>query len=574
VLLAAVVPYARTLDYGFVWDDPFVIGPHLDVRGWGDVGRIWSTPFDVLLKDTELKQTYFRPATLLSLSADRAASGDRPRGYHRTNVILYALACLFLWVAAWRLSNRPAAAAAGAVLYALHPAHPESVAFISGRTDVLAGTFLFAALAAAVGLGPRIRAAAWKLLPASLLLLPALYAKEVGLFAAPLLPLALWVKERRLSGRDALRAALPVAGACALYLATRFLVLGSNPLPNITPVQGAVAQILTSVAVVARYVPLALAPFRLSARHEIAESRAPDLPFLAGVVVLAAMGVGLVLAARRRSPWLVPLGLYAATLLPVCYVRLLSGAIVAERFLFVPTGAIAFAVALLPGALPGTGRDATARTPAAPRRGDAARARDAGPIFLLVAAVAAAASLVLLLPRVSLWRNEGTLFLSMLRDSPESPHVHAIVGGYFYRTRDLPRAARHYRRAYELNPEAPELLLNLGAAEDEMGATDSAFAHIRLLNRIAPSYGPARYALGNLFVRIDQPDSAVTAYRQAIRLMPKFYQAENNLGAVLERMGRDEEALEHYRNALAMEPGYKEARNNLERLAAERGLAP
>ena len=72
-------------------------------------------------------------------------------------MILYALACLFLWVAAWQLSERPAAAAAGAVLFALHPAHPESVAFISGRTDVLCGAFLFAALAAALGLGPRIR---------------------------------------------------------------------------------------------------------------------------------------------------------------------------------------------------------------------------------------------------------------------------------------------------------------------------------------------------------------------------------------------------------------------------------
>ena len=51
VLLSALVPNWKSLGYEFVWDDPYVIGPHLDVRGWEDLGRIWNTPFDLLLKD-------------------------------------------------------------------------------------------------------------------------------------------------------------------------------------------------------------------------------------------------------------------------------------------------------------------------------------------------------------------------------------------------------------------------------------------------------------------------------------------------------------------------------------------
>ncbi len=591
ILAAALAPYVRTLDYAFVWDDGFVIGPHLDIHGPADVARLWNLPFDNLLKDELLTRTYFRPAVLYSLALDRASSGDDPRGFHRTNLFLYGLTCLLLWIFVARLTDRPVAAALGTILFALHPAHPESVAFISGRTDVLSALFLFAALGAAVRFGPSIRRPLWKLAPAAALLVPGLYAKEVALFGAPVLVLALWIRDRRLAGRDLAIAAIPVAAVCALYLATRFAVLGANPIPAVTPVAGTIPQLLTSVAVVARYLPLLFTPIHLSARHEIVEVHRPDLVFAAGLLVLGAIAYGLWTLLRRRSPWSVPLALFAATLLPVCYVRLLSGAIVAERFLFVPSAAIAVAVALIPSLGGwGAGAPASAAAPTAPgapgaptakerKRGRAARAggaagavADASASLLLAGAAVAIWWGVLLWPRVSIWKDDGTLFLSMLRDSPESPHVQAIVGGWYYKQRDLERAAFHYRRAIRFAPDrAGELLLNLGAAEDEMGASDSAFVHIRMLNAIRPDYAPGWYALGNLFVHRDQPDSAIRAYGEALRLMPSLAQAENNMGAVFERQGRLEEALAAYRRALAALPGYREATNNLTRLSAEMG---
>jgi len=567
ILASALLPNWKSLDYGFVWDDPFVIGPHLDVKGWSDVVELWNTPFDFLLHDQQMKRNFFRPVTFLSLAADRAAWGESPRGFHAQNLLWYALTCLFLWLLAWELSGRPLAATAGAVLFALHPAHPESVCFIAGRTDVIAGAFLFASLWAAARLGPRIRSPWRKLAPAALLLLPGLYAKEVALLGAPLVPIALWLRDRRVDARTLARASTSIAAVVLLYLATRLFVLGSSPLPAIAPVAGAVPQILTSVAVVARYLPLLFFPVALSARHEIVETHAPDAVFWAGLATLAAIAAGIVLLARRRSPWLLPLALFAATLLPICYVRLLSGAIVAERFLFVPSAALALAVALLPGA--------TARRER--REGADPAGRDAGWGLFLAAAAAAIWFLTLLAPRVAIWRDEGTLFASMLRDSPESPHVHSILGGYYYRQRDLPRAAYHFRRSHQLYPQSGEVLLNLGAAEDEMGATDSAFVHVRALNRLDPRYAPGWYALGNLFVRIDEPDSARAAYERAIALQPDMAHAENNLGAVLERLGRFDEALAHYRRAGEILPGYPEATNNLRRLTAERdslGAAP
>ena len=140
---------------------------HLEVRGGEDLARLWRL---LRLADQrhDPRRTYFRPATLYSLALDWAGRpAIRVRSIART------------WSSTpGRVSSSgssspacrdaPFSPAAGAVLYALHPAHPESVAFISGRTDVQSALFLFASLWAAVRFGPRIRSPWTKLVPAAL----------------------------------------------------------------------------------------------------------------------------------------------------------------------------------------------------------------------------------------------------------------------------------------------------------------------------------------------------------------------------------------------------------------------
>ncbi len=541
VLLAAVLPHLKSLDYGFVWDDQVMIGPQLALQGPADLVRLWNTPFDTLLRDPLLHNTYFRPVSILSLAADRALYGSGASGFHLTNLACYALACLFLWLFAWELSGQPWLAAAGTCVYALHPTHPESVDFIAGRTDLLCGLFLFASLWAAARWGPRIRNVFIKLLPAAGLLLLALFSKEVAFFALPLPLVVLAVKDRGLRAPELARASLPLLTALLVYSACRLGVLGAPGVPAASPVEGAVPQLLTSFALIARYLPLLLVPIGLSARHEVAPTTHPDALFAAGLLILIATMVLAVILLRRRSRWSLPLLLFACTLFPLCAARLIAGALIAERFLFIPSASIALSIALLPAV---TG--------------------------FVLSGLAAPVFLILLLPRVAIWKDDFTLYSSMLRDSPNSVYVHAVLGSWYYQARDLPKAIEHHKRAFELKPEFNESLLNLSAAEDEAGQADSALAHTLLLIRLRPSYAAAWYELGNIHVHADRPDSAAAAYRESIRLDPRFAQAENNLGVVLERMGRIEEAIAHYRRAEEILPGYADAANNLARLKATR----
>jgi tetratricopeptide (TPR) repeat protein len=537
VLLAALLPHLRSLGYGFVWDDQVMIGPQLDLGGLGDLARLWGTPFDSLLRDPLLHNTYFRPVSILSLAVDRAVYASSPEGFHLTNLILYGAGCIFLWLFAWELSGQPVLAAAGTCVFALHPTHPESVDFIAGRTDLLCGLFLFASLWAAARYGPRISDVWRKLVPSAALLLLALLSKEVAFFAAPLPLVTLWVRDRSMRPAALLRASVPILLALLVAGAARVAVLGAPGVPSASPVEGAVPQLLTSVALTARYLALLLVPVGLSARHEIAPLTRPDLVFAAGCLVLLAGAAGAVILLRRRSRWSLPLLLFALTLFPLCAARWIAGALLAERFLFIPSASIALSIALLPAAAAG-----------------------------ILAAVAVPVFLILLLPRVSIWKDNPTLFSSMLRDSPNSAYVHSVLGSYYYQAGDLPRAIQHHRRAFELKPEFNESLLNLSAAEDEAGQPDSALAHVRLLLRLRPGYAAAWYELGNIQVHAARPDSAAAAYGEALRVDPRFAQAENNLGVVLERMGRTAEAIAHYRRAEEIQPGYVDAANNLARL--------
>ncbi|HZI89829.1 MAG TPA: hypothetical protein VFD83_05195, partial [Candidatus Polarisedimenticolia bacterium] len=134
VVLAALVPHLPSLQFGFVWDDQVLIGPQLDLTSAGDLVRLWSTPFDSLLRDPLLHNTYFRPVTILSLALDRAVYGSGAAGFHFTNLAVYALGTLFLWLFASQVSGKPLLSAVGTIVFALHPTHPESVDFIAGRT--------------------------------------------------------------------------------------------------------------------------------------------------------------------------------------------------------------------------------------------------------------------------------------------------------------------------------------------------------------------------------------------------------------------------------------------------------
>src|ERR1700733_11633186 len=139
-----VVVYAPALDGPYLWDDHALA--ERDEDHPPPLSSVLVSPFFGPDPLRDARPPYYRPLTTLSLRADRALLRRGPLGHHFINVVLHALAAIFLAVFARRLGARPIAAVLAATLWALAPRLTEAVAWISGRPEVLAGALSFAAL--------------------------------------------------------------------------------------------------------------------------------------------------------------------------------------------------------------------------------------------------------------------------------------------------------------------------------------------------------------------------------------------------------------------------------------------
>ena len=219
VLIAAVLAaYGPALRGGFVWDDPRYVTENPVLTEPSGLYRIW---FDVGAT------VQYYPLVFTSFWIESRLWGLQPLGYHLVNVLLHAANAVLVWRVLRRLSVPGAWLAAG--IFALHPVHVESVAWITERKNVLSGLFYLTALLAYLRFAPpdgegSARGRPWRF-----------YALAVGLFACALLSktvtcslpaaiaLLLWWRRGRIGRSDAL-ALLPLfAVGAALALTTIWL---------------------------------------------------------------------------------------------------------------------------------------------------------------------------------------------------------------------------------------------------------------------------------------------------------------------------------------------------------------
>lgn len=128
------VSYYPALLGGFVWDD-LNVAEQPAVHAWSGLWNIWFSPADIE------GEGHYWPITYTTFWLEHKLWGLAPFGYHLVNVLLYMVNVLLLWTLLRRLAV-PGAWAAAAV-FAVHPMHVESVAWVMGRKDLLSGFFIW-----------------------------------------------------------------------------------------------------------------------------------------------------------------------------------------------------------------------------------------------------------------------------------------------------------------------------------------------------------------------------------------------------------------------------------------------
>ena len=212
---------------------------------------------------------YYRPLVSLSYYLTWVQAGDAPRPYHLCNLILHATTTVLVFLVLMQLlAQRPWAAATGALLFAVHPVHAESVAWISGRTDVVCALLLLLSMLALLRLHPVDGTGAsppttrsWILMAASAVAFGlSLFAKEMALFWPGVL-VAFAATRPPGQRRSWFGAAVLLAAAAAPYLVLRLAVAGTTAPPMQWRIDQLPAVALTFTSTLARYTGKLLPPF-------------------------------------------------------------------------------------------------------------------------------------------------------------------------------------------------------------------------------------------------------------------------------------------------------------------------
>jgi Tfp pilus assembly protein PilF len=560
--LAALVAYAATMSYGFVWDDRLLIEPSQALRSWQGLPQLLGSHF---WAEAHEISAYWRPLTTLTFFLDAQVWGLRPAGFHLTNVLLHVAVSLLVLVLARRLTGDLTAGAVAGSLFALHPVHVESVAFVSGRTDILATLFVLLALLAWDTWGRTGRRLAWAGALGSAA--AALAAKEVAV-VLPLL-LLLWPEKwgqtrlRRpclttLSTNSSLTPFWgPFVALVAGYAALRILVLG-RVLDAADPATwGSLAvRTATTLSLVAEYSLLVLVPWEASAYREVVPVPwPPPAAWWLAAAWLGLVGGLTVWAAARRHPAGFAALWFWITLAPAAGVNLLplSTAIVAERFLYLPSVGVAVLLGL-------------------------AWARLLGPLGggrpLRPWPALALAALVLAWGGLTLWRNEDwkdeyRLYTRMVAVAPEADLPRVNLAFTLLPRGQIVEAAEHLRKAVRVRPSNPRAQVGLALAETILGDRERGREHARRALALAGDNPNVLASLGLVHLHLNEPAQATVLLERSLRQRPRQFPTMLNLTLALHRSGRPAEAAAMLQAAAAIARGMNPGDLQVDRVTAE-----
>jgi tetratricopeptide (TPR) repeat protein len=533
----------------------------------------------------------WHPLTWMSHLVDCQLYGLRPAGHHLTNLFLHVANSALLFLVLKSLTRTFWRSAMVAALFALHPMHVESVAWVSERKDVLSGLFWILAMGAYSKYAARGGAGRYALV---------LGLFALGLMAKPMLvtfPFVLLLLDWWPLGRfKAGRGGRTVDATAANEKSLGFLVVEKIPFfalsvasSIITLVAQARGQAVVSLANAplkirlasaavsyARYIDKLIWPTKLTAIHpfETAFSTG-ELAFSA--VIIVGMTAAAISAFRTRR-WLgVGWFWFLGTLVPVIGLVQVGGQSWADRYTYLPS--IGFFIMLCWGLEEFTRHLQSQRA-----------AMAAG------AAVVLAACAVLTFQQIGYWKNGGTLFLRAIQVSPDNFIAHCNYGAYLRDQNRLAEAEEECRKglkispnyvyghlylasvlvregktndataqlqqSLEIMPEQPGTWADLGRIHLDEGAPAAAAAAFGQALRFAPQVPGFHVLLGHALAVQGKFTPAEAEFAQALRLAPRFADAEYELALALEMQGRIPDALTHYKAAISDAPDFPDALNN------------
>ncbi len=511
---------------GFVWDDSILI----DAKPVQDVSGLWQIWFSPSAIEGE---GHYWPLVYTTFWLEHKLWGFDPTVYHIVNVLLHLGNTLLVWHLMRRLLV-PGAWVVAAV-FAVHPLHVESVAWVIERKDVLSGLFYLASVLVWMRFVEQSRRG-WYV--CSLVLYASgLLSKSIVLTLPVALLIWHWWQQGRVTSTDLLR--LVPFGVVGLVI-----TVGDLSFYQSREVLSLDYSLIERTLIAARalwfYVGKLLWPTNLTLVYPLWDIRVAD-PLAWGYLV-AAVALAVALWCFRHQLGRGPLAgalFFVVTLSPVLgFVDYgyMQYAFVADRFQYLAGLGI---MAVVIGAITYGVRGLSDSWQKGVR---------------VVAAVAIVVLGLLTWRQASIYRDDETLNRHIIAHNPQARDAHLNLGDALYKQGRYEEALDVTRIAIERRPEHFQAHFNLGATLDALGRFEEAETHLRRAIALDPQAQDAYLNLSKALYEQGRYAEALEATRVAIEQDPDFFEAHFNLGAILNKLGRFEEAETYLRRAIALNP--------------------
>jgi tetratricopeptide (TPR) repeat protein len=533
-------------DHIYVYENPLV------VKGLSTEGIVGAF--------THTHALNWHPLTTLSHMLDCQLYGLNAGGHHLTNVILHTISVLLLFLVLSQMTGGLWRSAFVAALFAIHPLHVESVAWVAERKDVLSGVFFMLTLAA---YSHYARAPS----RSRYLLVALLFA--CGLMSKPMLvtlpfvlllldywPLDKFKDENSEVGSRLRRLVMEKIPLLALSTCSCLVTLftqrqgphAMDQLPFLWRLNNAFVSYLT-------YIWQMLWPVRLAVFYPHPNNRLPLVEVTVAIAFLIGVSL-LVIRLRQSKPYLVTGWFwYLGMLVPVIGLIQVGEQAHADRYTYLPQIGLYIVIVWSIGDLL---LESTSRV----RRA--------------IVGVAAAIIIVSLSARAfsqtSYWKNSETLWNHTLSVTSDNDVAHNNLGFLFLRSGELDKAISEFQTALDIRSRSTQTHYSLGAAliQNNMGNAfarkqlwNEAIGHLQEAARLRPDYADAYFNLGSVLFQQGRIDDAITQWRKALAIRPTDAEAHRNVASALRKQGNVKGAIAEYEQALNITPEDSVALNNL-----------
>jgi Flp pilus assembly protein TadD len=484
----------------------------------------------------------WNPLVWLSYMADYRLFGLKAGGYHLTNLILHILSTLLLFWLFNRMTGALWRSAFVAALFALHPMHVESVAWIAERKDVLSAFFWMLTLCFYVYYTEK---------PVLRRYLPVVFAFILALMSKPMvitLPLIMilldyWPLKRFESHKGnlllwQLKEKTPLFILSALLIALTLYTPKSAFIKTIyTPYDmssggfSLLSRILNAPISFVTYLVKTFWPYDLAIFYPF-PSQIP-VWHIAGASLVILIITAVVIATAKRLPYLfVGWMWYAATIAPVIGIIQIGSHSMADRYTYIPLIGI---YVMLGWGIPSL-----------------IKSEEIKKYILFPAGICFIAVMAFLAFRqCGYWQNGITLFTSALEITRGNYVAHNNIAIALEQKGRIEEAIYHYNQSIKIVPDGVPLN-NMGNIYADMGQYQRAMYYYNEAIRIRPDFADAYYNIALIQTSLKYYQEALDNYTKAINFKPTF-QAYNNRGNIYNRLGRYKEALADYNNAIGLE---------------------